>query len=474
MDARLLDIARSTAAARGMLVDGSVVLAMVSGGADSVALLRILASGELGEPAGLSVLHVDHMLRGVDSDGDAEFVADLCAAIGVVCTVARYDVAAYATEAGLNLEDAGRRVRYRFAEEALDAACAEAAVDGGGGRIAVAHTYDDRMETFLMRLASGAGPAGLLGMPYARGRLVRPLLDARRSDVVSYLRDLGQEWREDATNADTSRVRARVRAELLPLLERMNPRFDEALARTLAVLGDEDAWVDAAAKDASASAFDVRRGEVRADRAALAALPRALARRALRAALAGAFPDDTRIEFDHVEAVLDGLVESGFARDLPGGLRAFTEYATLVISRTPDGAGALAPALLPVPGTADLGTAGTLSAQEADPRALVDDARVALVDADRFSGPLAVDSVRPGDRMRPLGMSGTRKVSDVLTDAKVPRRARPSVPVVRHGGSIVWLAGVRMSEDYRVGPGTSRAVRLEWTGPVRVKQEGSA
>jgi tRNA(Ile)-lysidine synthase len=457
-----------------MLIDGPVVLAMVSGGADSVALLRVLASGELGELAGLSVLHLDHMLRGDDSDGDAAFVTRLCGALGVPCHVIRYDVAAYAAEAGLNLEDAGRRVRYRFAEEELDARCREAGADPRTGRIAVAHTFDDRMETFLMRLASGAGPAGLMGMPYTRGRLVRPLLDARRADVVSYLRGLGQEWREDATNADTTRTRARVRTQLLPLLERMNPRFDEALARTLAVLADEDAWVDAAARDASASVFDAGEGEVRADRAALAALPRALGRRALRGALAGAFPDDSRVDFEHIEAVLDGLAEAGFARDLPGGLRVFTEYATLVISRAPTGDGALAPALLPVPGTVDLGAAGRLCAVEADPRALVDDPRVALVDADRFRGPLVVDSVRPGDRMRPLGMSGTRKVADVLTDAKVPRRARPSVPVVRDGGSIVWLAGLRMSEDYRICSGTSRAVRLEWTGPVRVKQEGSA
>jgi tRNA(Ile)-lysidine synthase len=471
MDARLPEIARSTTADRGMLPDGAVVLAMVSGGADSVALLRLLSSGGVAGIASLGVLHVDHMLRGADSDGDAAFVAEMCASLDVPCSVARYDVAAYAAEAGLNLEDAGRRVRYRFAEEELDALCDRAGADRRLGRIATAHTYDDRMETFLMRLAAGAGPAGLLGMPYARGRLVRPLLDARRADVVAYLRALGQGWREDASNADTSRTRARVRAELLPLLEAMNPRFDEALARTFAVLGDEDAWMDAAARAAvapadAAPAIDVRAGELRADRAALAAMPRALSRRALRAALVDALPEASRIEFDHLEAVLDGLAVDGFARDLPGGLRAYSEYATLVISRAPFGQGPLAPALLPVPGTADLGPAGVLSAEDADPHGIADDPKVALVDADRLRGALAVDSVRPGDRLRPLGMSGTRKVSDVLTDAKVPRRERSLVPVVRDGESIVWLAGVRMSEDYRVGPGTSRAVRITWTGPV--------
>jgi tRNA(Ile)-lysidine synthase len=450
-----------------MLPPGALVVAMVSGGADSIALLRLLSSGTLGDLA-VSVLHVDHMLRGVESDGDAGFVAATCARLGVECRVVRYDVGAYADAEALNLEDAGRRIRYRFAGEELDARCAAAGLPESAGRIAVAHTLDDRMETFLMRLATGSGAGGLAGMPHVRDRIVRPLLDVRRADVVAYLHDLGQPWREDATNADTSRLRARVRAELLPLLESVNPRFDDALGRMWTVLGEEDELLEGMARAVAADVAAVRPGEVRIDRAGMLALSRPMVRRTLRFALLSAFPEASRIEFEHVEALADGMCDDRFARDLPDGLRAHTEYATLVISRTPEGSMPMAPALLEAGCTVDLGPAGTMHASLCSP-VPEDDPFVAVIDAEVLTGALTVDSVRPGDRIRPLGMRGTRKLQDVLTDAKVPRASRLLVPVVRDGERIVWVAGVRMSDEYAIGPGTVRALRLEWAGPVTME-----
>ncbi len=469
MDSRLPEIARTTAEAHGMLPAGAPVLAMVSGGADSVALLRLLVSGALGD-LDVSVVHVDHMLRGSDSDADAAFVETLCAEMGVPCRVVRYDVGSFASAEGLNVEDAGRRVRYRFAQEELDARCAIAGVPADDGRIAVAHTFDDQMETVVMRLATGAGPGGLSGIPYLRGRIVRPLLDARRAEIITHLRSLGQDWREDATNADTSRLRARVRAEAVPLLEALNPRFAETLARTLAVVRDEDELLDGMARAFAADFASVRPGEVRFDRSRLGTLSRPMLRRTLRAGLFGAFPEASRIEFEHIEAIADGLTADCFARDLPEGLRAFTEYATLVISRAPAASAPLAPSLLEVPGTVDLAGAGSVSAVFCEPY-VPSDPMVAVLDADSLAGVLTVDSVRPGDAMRPLGMRGTRKLQDVLTDAKVPKRARALTPVVRDGAAVVWVAGVRLSDDYAIRPGTTRAVEIVWSGPS--KQEGT-
>jgi tRNA(Ile)-lysidine synthase len=457
----LVDTAAATAAAHEMFSGGAPVVAMVSGGADSVALLRALESGGLGDVS-LSVLHVDHQLRGSASDGDAAFVRALCDSLGVPCRIASVDVAAYAREHGLNLEDAGRRVRYHEADVELDARCALAGADPEDGRIVTAHTFDDRAETVLMRLAQGAGVAGLLALPYRRGRIVRPLLDCTRADVVAYLGELGQAWREDATNLDTSRLRARVRADLLPVLREISPRFDDALARTLTVLGDEDELLDQMARALAEDVVEFRDGEVRLDRAQLAPAPRALMRRVLRNALFEAFPEASRLEFEHIEAVCDGVADAGFARDLPGGLRAFSEYGTLMISRDAGPAEPLAPCLLPVPGTADLGRGGTITALVGDSKEPGSDVSSALIDADAVRGPLLVTSPQPGDRMRPFGMPGSRKLQDVLTDAKVPARQRACVPVVRDGERIVWVAGVKTSEDYRVCPASERTIRLTW------------
>ncbi len=461
----LEDIARKTVVHHEMLPAGSVVLAMVSGGADSVALLRLLASGALGGLASLVALHVNHRLRGTDADEDEAFVASLCAEVGVPVRVVRFDVAAHAEAEGLNLEDAGRRVRYRFAESELDAMVAALDVDPRAGRIAVAHTFDDRLETFLARLVSGAGSGGLRSIAPVRGRIVRPLLDARRADVVAYLEGLGQTWREDLTNADTTRQRAWVRHELLPLVEVRNPAFDVTMARTLGILAEED---DLLAEMAEAFAHDFSRieaGELVFDRMLMQTLSRPMARRTVRSAILGAFPEASRLEFEHTEAIVDGLADDGFARDLPFGLRAETEYGKLRLSRKEAECGLVVPGLLELPGVLDAGPAGTVEAREGSPDSPAPGGDTVTIDADAVSWPLVIDAVRDGDRMRPFGMDGTKKVGDLLTDTKVPRRLRGTIPVVRDGDRVVWVAGTRLAEDVRVTASTTRAAELVWHRP---------
>lgn len=433
----------------------------MSGGADSVALLLLLAEGACGEIGPLRVLHVNHMLRAGESDEDAAFVERLCARLHADCSVVSFDVAEHAREHSLNLEDAGRRIRYRFAEEALDALCAQAGVRPAEGRIATAHNRDDRVETFLMRAITGAGAGGLSSVPFQRGRIVRPLLDCDRAAIREWLFERGQDWREDSTNADTARLRALVRAEMIPVAERVNPAFRETLARSIGLLGDDDALLSRMASDFARDFAETGLGQVAFHRELMCTLDRAMARRTVRAALAEAFPEASRLEAGHVEAIVDGFQVVEFSRDLSQGLRAHTEYDRLIISRSGAKPPVMTPSLLPLPGIADLGPAGRIIAEEVARDDIAGDPFSATISAEGLES-LVVDSVRAGDRMRPLGMEGSRKLSDILVDAKVPRRERALMPVLRDGERIVWLAGARMSQEYRIGPETVRAIRLTW------------
>jgi len=459
----LPDIASLTVTERALGAADAPVVALVSGGADSVAMLRLLAGGLLGEGP-LSVLHVNHQLRGEDADADEAFVVSLADSLGIACTAVRVDVGALAADEGLNLEDAGREVRYRLAEEALDGACVAAGVSPEDGRIAVAHTLDDRIETLLGRLADGSGAGALASIRHRRGRIVRPLLDARRDLVRDHLRELGQDWREDASNSDTARRRALIRAEILPALERLNPAFRENMRRTMDLLADEDELLGgmayAFARDFGDVDFRVR---VSFDAAMLKTLSRPMARRTLREGITRAFPQARRLDAVHVEALVDGLADERFARDLSFGLRAEVAYGTLEVRRADETRALVEPTLFGIPGVAELGDLGRIVAREAGPDERGRDADSVVIDRDTIGAELLVDSVRTGDRMQVLGMSeGTRTLADMLVDAKVPRRERLAVPVVRNGADIVWLAGVRMSERHKVTDGTVRAVRLTW------------
>lgn len=457
-------IARDTARVHRMLEADCPVLLMVSGGADSVTLLHLFAAGELGEHP-LRVLHLNHLLRAACSDGDERFVMEICGELGVECRVAHYDVAGWARAEGLNLEDAGRQVRYRFAGEELDAWCRELGVDARTGRIAVAHTRDDRVETFFMRAIAGSGAGGLNALAPVRERIIRPLVDVDRAQVRAWLAERGAAWREDASNDDTTRARALVRAELMPVAERLNPAVREAIVRTMSLLADDDALLSRMAEAFARDFARVEPGDrVEFDREWMRTLERTMARRTVRSALLRAFPQASRLESAHVEALVDGLARDDFARDLPFGLRAVSEYGTMVILRTDAQVPRVAPSLLSLPGSADLGPAGAISATQTTTHDTAGDSRSVVVDAGCIRGELTVDSVREGDRMRPLGMKGSRKLSDMLVDAKVPRRLRQAVPVVRDGERIVWVAGVQMSEIHKVTAATEDAFRLTWTG----------
>jgi tRNA(Ile)-lysidine synthase len=281
--------------------EAHLVLA-VSGGADSVALMHGAARAAATARPGwtLSVAHLDHALR-ADSRTDADLVTDAARSLGMECEVRRVDVAALARTEGRSIEEAGREARYRFFDE----------VAPEGAFIATAHTADDAAETVLLNLLRGTGLTGARGIPRRRGRIVRPLLDARRATLRALLDDAGIAYRDDPTNEDPAYLRNRVRGELLALLESIRPGAVERIGAFARLAADDDTLlVGLAAAELATRRDDEGRIDWHDPP------PRALGRRVLRAALAGETPSAERME-----ALLDAAEgERGGVRiELGGG-----------------------------------------------------------------------------------------------------------------------------------------------------------
>ena len=413
MSTTALDAARES----GLIRPREPLLVLVSGGGDSVALLDVAKRLE----ARVSALHVNYGLR-EGADADEELVRRLCAQMRVPLQVERVDLG----EGAGNLQERARDARYALAERLAPA------------DYAAAHTASDQAETVLYRLAVSPGSRALHGMAPRRGRLVRPLLMVTREDVRAHLRARGLEWREDPSNADRRFARARVRHDLLDALRSVGPAAERTLAETARQLSEEAELLDHAVDDA----LDVLGGGPAISLAGLGELPAALRRLVLRrlaeqAAVPGA---EVRALSAAETAAILALGEQGTkSLDLGGGLRAVAEYGTLRFSRAPELA-VPDPVALPVPGRARFGDWEV----EAEPG---ERGEVAVM-AGALAGGATVRAWRDGDRMRPVGVGGTKSLQDLFTDRKIPRALRRTLPVVEARGEIVWVAGVALDERY--------------------------
>ncbi|MCS6953256.1 MAG: tRNA lysidine(34) synthetase TilS, partial [Bryobacteraceae bacterium] len=291
----MIDRVVATIERYGMFRPGDRVGVAVSGGADSVCLLDLLRELAPRWALRLSVLHLDHGLRGEDSRRDAEFVRDLAARLGIPFRLGVTDLARVHAETGGNLEQLARNARREFFLRFLR----EGALD----RVALGHTRSDQAETVLFRLLRGAGPSGLAGiLPVTAEGFVRPLLEVSRQEARRYLEARGLEWREDRTNQDLSLARNRIRCQLLPALERdWNPNLELVLARLAALAQDEEEYWRRE-MDRLEATHAVRAGSACLLRTSvLAALPRAVARRLLRRLLERVRGHLRRLEYEHVE-----------------------------------------------------------------------------------------------------------------------------------------------------------------------------
>jgi len=423
---------------------GEHLLVAVSGGPDSTALLAALAELASGRGLGLTAAHVDHGLRGAEGAAEADAVAALATRLGVP-----FVRCAVTVSAGPDLEARARRARYQV--------LARVAQEVGARRIVTGHTQDDQVETVLLRLVRGAGRRGLGAMRPVRGRLWRPLLAATRADVRRFLAERGLGFAVDRTNADLRHARNRVRRLLVPLLRaEFNPRLGPALAALAERLRDEDDFLAAAA---AGRARELVAGEHL--RTAVAKEPPALARRIVRSWLErGARRGVGAMHVARVLALSAGRARGAVA--IPGPARVVREGEVLV--RRPGRAATPSSFAFEIgPGRTVVHPAGGWRVAFSAARARgAGEARAAgvahaLFDADALPGGLVLRSPAPGDRVRLLA-GGTRKLQDVLVDAKVPRETRALLPVLAAGAEILWVPGLARGAGAPVGPATTRVV----------------
>ena len=434
----------------GMADPEDRLLVGVSGGADSVCLVRVL--GALGYRLGIA--HVDHGLRGADSDADARFVGRLAARLGVPFFVRRIGTG----ELSGNIEAAARNVRRAFLRKTLR--------DEGFRRVALGHSRDDRTETFFLHLLRGSGSQGLASMAPVDDWMLRPLVGTTRLEIEAYLAAIDQPWRTDATNRDLKFARNRVRHEVLPRLAAdFNPRLGETLARTVEILAAENAWMDQEAAAWLQTHFSTgSAGPPRLDLDDLGSRPVACVRRVLRAALRAAGSDLQDIGFDHLERVRRILApgKSGKTVELPGPIHVERSFDTLVF-RSADPGPVDYEYDLPIPGRVRVREAGLdFEARVVDEAVAADHGAPTRVRVDGESlGPcVKIRNWRNGDTYDPAGLPKS-KLKTLFQDRRIPRSSRRSWPVFVARSSIVWVASFPVSGDFAPTERSRRIIEFE-------------
>lgn len=459
------------------------VLAAVSGGPDSVALLHILKVLPPRMFQKLSVAHLNHSIRPGAADSDAEFVSDLCRKLDLSFHLKKIDVPAYARQEKLNLEEAGRICRYRFLKTL--------AKDHGYTKIALAHHADDNAESILMYLLRGSGPLGISGMPSVREKIfIRPLLKVTRGEIIDFITTNRLQHVIDDTNLDIKQTRNRIRHCLVPVLKKdFNPKIITALNTLAEVIQNEDEWMSAASEPFFIKALLEKRPQaLTLSSAELNNMHAAIARRVLRRALFEIKGDLRRIGLRHVDSILSLAAEplKGYRQlHLPDKILVESENNKLqlrMVQRKPrqfkidqtenseisfnycvDNPGQT-PIQIHI---AETGCYIKFSSASLDTTSFGSDTgqNTVFFDMDRLKFPLTVRNPKPGDRFSPLGMKGTQKLKNYFINAKIPLSMRRRIPIVESEEKIIWIAGYRCSHFSRVTPETDRVLKAEFFLP---------
>jgi tRNA(Ile)-lysidine synthase len=452
-----------------------LILVGVSGGPDSIFLLDVLH--QLGY--NLVIAHLDHQLR-PESSQEADGVKRVAAQLNIPVLIESLDVGKYAKTQKLSIEQAARQLRYEFLFRQAEMQKAQA--------VAIGHTADDQVETVLLHLLRGTGLSGLAGMKYFNLPnpwsqtipLVRPIMDIWRHQILEYLADKPYNPYEDMSNLDTKYFRNRIRHELIPFLEKFNPRIRQNLFQMSGILEQDEQVLHATTQRAwNQCLISAGKDYLQFNTVVFSEQPLGIQRRLVRNAFMHLLPDLNDIEFQNIEQVIQFLKEppkSNFSR-LAAGLQLYSEKNSFhIFNQLAFLPGNQWPQLqsnasinLEVPGELNLGEGWLLISQvvENTPKNLSDatsnpDPYLAWMDFDQITLPLTLRCRQPGDYFQPLGLSGkTQKISDFFINQKLPRRARPNWPILTSPGEIIWIPGFQIAHHTRVSPDTKRIIHFK-------------
>ncbi len=435
------------------------VIVAVSGGPDSVCLLHLFMTFKSELDISLYAAHLDHMFRGRESEEDACFVKALCDRWGVPLFSDNINVPEYVKKSGLSPEDAARRVRYDFFERVKK--------QTGAQKVATGHNRNDHEETILMNIFRGAGLDGLMGIEPVRNCYIRPLIEIPREDIEKYLKHEEIPFRIDATNLTTDYFRNSIRLELMPLIrQKYCPHLGKSLRRLSEIAKRDLSFMEQETEKARANVIRYEPAKVIIDVKKFSKLHEAVKYRLTRLAVEKLTGDVKDFEARHAKLLVDFIERAlpGSLLDLPKNLQGLKEYEHCIISKEVFDYPTDYYYILEVPGEINIQETGiTLKAyiETYGEKTKINTApTIACLDYDKINSNLVVRNRRPGDRFKPLGCIGFKKLKDFFIDEKIPKRKRNQIPIVEAGGNIIWVGGMRIDDRFKVTEETTRILVL--------------
>jgi tRNA(Ile)-lysidine synthase len=453
----ILQDVKRTISRFGMIDPGDRVIVAVSGGPDSVCLLSLLHVLRAHLQIGLVVAHYDHGLRPDEDEGETQFVLRLADSMNLPFETEKAH--------GLNRDDAAsneekaREARYSFLEKIMDKMQAQ--------KIAVGHNLNDQAETVIMRLLRGSGPSGLAGIPPFRERkIIRPLIEVKREQILSYLKSKKLSYMLDSSNLETKYLRNEIRLNLMPLLLTYQPRFIEHMGQMADILRNESDYLEQQAEDWVKREAELRsNGDVVIPISPFISSPQPLRNRITRQLLKQVKKNLRRIDRGHILDIYEMAQgpKPQSTLTLPGGIGVKKTYDKLLFSSGLEEKAGPFSYRLNGPGTTyireigrsislnELENGGTLTREESP--------SISYFDAEKLTFPLILRNFKPGDRFVPLGMKGHKKVKDFFVDLKIPTETRRVTPLLLSKDMPIWICGYRIDERFKVTPETKKILR---------------